>query len=143
MPKQGTSSTFSFGRLLGPPDGGWRRLPIQSDFVQYVVQPHFFLFAPIVYATEVLIGISLLTHGGSPLRTAMSIISGSASITLASMARTYFFLMVVMLMFIIQRAGRSLGVDAPIAPSWRTIVPGQFPVADPGADHLTVAQARS
>ena len=34
---------------------------IQSDFVQYVVQPHFFLFAPIVYATEVLIGISLLT----------------------------------------------------------------------------------
>jgi hypothetical protein len=34
---------------------------LQRDFVQYVVQPHFFLFAPIVYATEVLIGVSLFT----------------------------------------------------------------------------------
>ena len=34
---------------------------IQSDFVTQIVQPHFFLFAPIVYACEVLIGISLIT----------------------------------------------------------------------------------
>ena len=31
---------------------------LQSDFVHYVVQPNFLLFAPIVYATEVFIGIS-------------------------------------------------------------------------------------
>src|SRR5215831_4149555 len=34
---------------------------IQSDFVHYVVQPYFLLFAPIVYATEVVIAVSLIT----------------------------------------------------------------------------------
>src|SRR5215472_684232 len=34
---------------------------IQSDFVHYVVQPYFLLFAPIVYSVEVLIGVSLIT----------------------------------------------------------------------------------
>src|SRR5882672_1888560 len=32
-----------------------------SEFVQYVVQPNFLLFAPIFYATEVFIGVSLIT----------------------------------------------------------------------------------
>ena len=32
---------------------------LQSDFVHYVVQPYFLVFAPIVYATEVFIGASL------------------------------------------------------------------------------------
>jgi hypothetical protein len=95
---------------------------IQSDFVQYVVQPHFFLFAPIVYATEVLIGISLLT--GTAVRL-FALIGAAMSINLwlglyhahGEWPWTYFFLIVVMLMFVIQRAGRSLGVDALIAPS--------------------------
>src|SRR6516162_1013979 len=34
---------------------------LHSDFVHYVVQPHFLLFAPVVYAAEVFIGISLIT----------------------------------------------------------------------------------
>jgi uncharacterized membrane protein YphA (DoxX/SURF4 family) len=34
---------------------------IQSDFVQYIVLPHFQVFAPMVYAIEVLIGASLIT----------------------------------------------------------------------------------
>ena len=34
---------------------------LQSDFVHYVVQPYFLAFAPIVYATEVFIGASLMT----------------------------------------------------------------------------------
>ena len=119
MPKQGTSSTFSFGRLLGRPDGGWRRLPRFRAISSVCGAAHFFLFAPIVYATEVLIGISLLT--GTAVRLfalPCPSISGSASITpRVEWPWTYFFLMVVMLMFIIQRAGRSLGVDALIAPS--------------------------
>jgi len=36
---------------------------IQSDFVQYIVLPHFQVFAPMVYAIEVLIGASLITPG--------------------------------------------------------------------------------
>jgi len=86
------------------------------------VQPHFFLFAPIVYATEVLIGISLLT--GTAVRL-FALIGAAMSINLwlglyhahGEWPWTYFFLIVVMLMFVIQRAGRSLGVDALIAPS--------------------------
>src|SRR5260370_3533361 len=34
---------------------------LHSDFVQYIVQPNFLLFAPIIYATEVFIGVSLIT----------------------------------------------------------------------------------
>ena len=55
---------------------------------------------------------------------------------------TYFFLIVVQLMFVIQRAGRSLGGDALIA---RSLENGsgedRSAVADSGADHLSVRSA--
>src|SRR5258708_6550307 len=35
-------------------------IPLQADFVNNVVLPHFYLFAPVVYAAEVLTGVSLL-----------------------------------------------------------------------------------
>ena len=93
---------------------------IQSDFVTQVVQPHFFLFAPIVYASEVLIGVSLIT--GTAVRL-FGLIGAAMAINLwlglyharGEWPWTYFFLIVVMLMFVIQRAGRSLGGDALIA----------------------------
>src|SRR5215472_4858385 len=95
---------------------------IQSDFVTYVVQPHFFFFAPIVYACEVLIGISLIT--GTAVRL-FGLIGAAMAINLwlglyharGEWPWTYFFLIVVMLLFVIQRAGRSLGGDALIARS--------------------------
>ena len=93
---------------------------IHSHFFQYVVIPHFFLFAPIVYATEVLIGVSLIT--GTAVRL-FGLIGAAMAINLwlglyharGEWPWTYFFLIVVMLLFVIQRAGRSLGGDALIA----------------------------
>jgi hypothetical protein len=90
---------------------------IQSDFVQYVVQPYFLLFAPVVYATEVFIGISLMT--GTAVRLS-GLIGAAMAINLwlglyhsrGEWPWTYFFLIVVQLMFAVYRAGRSLGGDA-------------------------------
>jgi uncharacterized membrane protein YphA (DoxX/SURF4 family) len=92
-------------------------LSLQSDFVQYLVQPNFLLFAPIIYATEVFIGVSLIT--GTAVRLS-GIIGAAMAINLwlglysthGEWPWTYFFLIVVQLMFALNRAGRSLGVDA-------------------------------
>ena len=93
---------------------------IQSDFVHYVVQPYFLLFAPIVYSVEVLIGVSLIT--GTAVRLG-GVLSAAMAINLwlglyhtrGEWPWTYFFLIVIQLMFAIDRSGRSLGVDALIA----------------------------
>jgi hypothetical protein len=93
---------------------------LHSDFVQYVVQPHFLLFAPIVYATEVFIGISLMTGTGVRLG---GMLGAAMAINLwlglyhahGEWPWTYFFLIVVQLMLAIHRAGLSLGGDALIA----------------------------
>jgi TQO small subunit DoxD len=93
---------------------------LHSDFVQYVVQPHFLLFAPIVYATEVFIGISLMT--GTAVRLG-GMLGAAMAINLwlglyhahGEWPWTYFFLIVVQLMLAIHRSGLSLGADALIA----------------------------
>jgi hypothetical protein len=93
---------------------------IQSDFVHYVVQPCFLLFAPIVYSVEVLIGVSLIT--GTAVRLG-GVLSAAMAINLwlglyhtrGEWPWTYFFLVVIQLMFAVDRAGRSLGADALIA----------------------------
>ena len=95
---------------------------LQSDFVHYVVQPHFLAFAPIVYATEVFIGASLMT--GTAVRLS-GLLGAAMAINLwlglyhsrGEWPWTYFFLIVIQLMFALQRAGRSLGGDALIARS--------------------------
>jgi uncharacterized membrane protein YphA (DoxX/SURF4 family) len=91
-----------------------------SDFVQYVVQPHFLLFAPLVYAAEVCIGVSLLlgvaTRLGALLGALMAInLWLGLYRTPGEWPWTYFFLIVIQLLFAIYQAGRSLGVDALIA----------------------------
>jgi uncharacterized membrane protein YphA (DoxX/SURF4 family) len=93
---------------------------LQSDFVQYVVQPNFLLFAPIVYATEVFIGVSLIT--GTAVRLS-GVVGAAMAVNLwlglysthGEWPWTYFFLIVIQLMFALYRAGRSLGVDGLIA----------------------------
>jgi TQO small subunit DoxD len=93
---------------------------IHSDFVQYLVLPHFLLFAPVVYATEVFIGVSLITGTAVPLS---SLLGAAMAINLwlglyhvpYEWPWTYFFLIVIQLMFLLQGAGRSLGGDALIA----------------------------
>jgi uncharacterized membrane protein YphA (DoxX/SURF4 family) len=93
---------------------------LHSDFVQYIVQPNFLLFAPIIYATEVFIGASLMT--GTAVR--LSGLLGAAMAvnlwlglysTHGEWPWTYFFLIVVQLMFTLHRSGQSLGADALIA----------------------------
>jgi hypothetical protein len=93
---------------------------LHSDFVHYVVLPHFLLFAPVVYAAEVFIGISLIT--GTAVRLG-GLLGAAMAINLwlglyhahGEWPWTYFFLIVIQLMFAVHRAGLSLGVDAVIA----------------------------
>src|SRR5689334_8357647 len=88
-----------------------------SDLVQTVVQPHFLLFAPLVYAAEVLIGISLMLglamRFGALLGALMAInLWLGLYRTPNEWPWTYFFLIVIQLLFVIYHAGRSLGADA-------------------------------
>ena len=93
---------------------------LHSDFVHYIVLPNFYLFAPVVYAVEVFIGVSLMT--GFAVRLA-GLLGALMAINLwlglyrthGEWPWTYFFLIVVQLLFAIYRSGRSLGVDAFIA----------------------------
>src|SRR5262245_29430279 len=93
---------------------------IQSDFVQYIVLPYFLVFAPLVYAIEVLIGLSLIT--GTAVRL-FSLLGAAMAINLwLGLYRTpyewpwtYVFLIAVQFFFVIQDAGRSFGGDALIA----------------------------
>jgi hypothetical protein len=93
---------------------------LQSDLVHNVVQPHFLLFAPIVYATEVFIGLSLIT--GTAVRLS-SLLGAAMAANLwlglyhahGEWPWTYFFLIVIQLMFALHQAGLSLGGDALIA----------------------------
>ena len=94
-------------------------LRIQADFVNDIVLPHFYVFAPIVYGLEVLTAVSLIL--GLFVRL-WGIIGALQALNLwlglyndyYNWPWTYFFLMVLMLIFAAHRFGRSLGVDAVI-----------------------------
>jgi uncharacterized membrane protein YphA (DoxX/SURF4 family) len=92
-------------------------IPLQADFVNHIVLPHFYLFAPIVYAAEVLTGASLML--GAFVRL-FGIIGALQILNLwlglynawGEWPWTYFFLLVLQLMFALHQYGRSLGIDA-------------------------------
>jgi uncharacterized membrane protein YphA (DoxX/SURF4 family) len=92
-------------------------IPLQADFVNNIVLPHFYLFAPIVYAAEVLTGVSLML--GVFVRL-FAIIGALQILNLwlglysapGEWPWTYFFLFLLQLMFAVHCYGRSLGVDA-------------------------------
>ena len=92
-------------------------IPLQADFVNNVVLPHFYLFAPIVYGAEVLVAVSLIL--GLFVRFA-SVIGALqiANLWLGLYSApgewpwTYMFLVVLQLIFLINPPGRSLGIDA-------------------------------
>jgi uncharacterized membrane protein YphA (DoxX/SURF4 family) len=95
----------------------WASTSPQRHFVQDVVLPHFHFFAPQVYLSEVLIAFSLILGLFSRLG---AFVGALMAINLwlglyrspAEWPWTYFFLIVVQIMFLVQRPGRSLGVDA-------------------------------
>ena len=100
----------------------------QRNLVQNVIQPHFYFFAPQVYATEVAIAISLMlgffTRIGGLLGALMA-----ANLWLGLYRApyewpwTYFFLMAVQITFLVYAPGYSLGLDA--LRSTRGVRPGE------------------
>src|SRR5712672_3042349 len=92
-------------------------VPLQADFVNNIVLPHFYLFAPIVYLLELLTAVSLIL--GIFVRLwaligALQIVNLWLGLYSApgEWPWTYFFLLVLMLIFALHRYGRSLGLDA-------------------------------
>jgi uncharacterized membrane protein YphA (DoxX/SURF4 family) len=97
--------------------GKYAAIPLQADFVNNIVLPHFYLFAPMVYAAEVLTGVSLML--GVFVRLfgligALQILNLWLGLYNApgEWPWTYFFLLVLQLMFAVHCYGRSLGLDA-------------------------------
>jgi hypothetical protein len=104
-------------------------LRLQADFVNDIVLPHFYLFAPVVYGLEALTGASLIL--GLFVRFwgligALQILNLWLGLYNAygEWPWTYFFLLVLMLIFALHRYGRSLGCDAIIAA--RAHIRGRF-----------------
>jgi uncharacterized membrane protein YphA (DoxX/SURF4 family) len=95
-------------------------IPLQADFVNRIVLPHFYVFAPIVYSLEVLTAVSLMLGFGVRL---FGLIGALQILNLwlglysapGEWPWTYFFLLLLMVGFALHRYGRSLGVDALIA----------------------------
>ena len=84
--------------------------------------PHFCLFAPIIYLLEVLTAVSLILRVFVRLWAligALQIVNLWLGLygALGEWPWTYFFLLVLMLIFALHRIGRSLGLDAVIVRS--------------------------
>lgn len=97
--------------------GGSAAIPAQADFVNHIVLPHFYWFAPVVYSLEVLTGVSLML--GAFVRFwgvigALQILNLWLGLYNAwgEWPWTYFFLLVLQLIFAQDQYGRSLGFDA-------------------------------
>jgi len=97
--------------------GKFSAIPLQSHIFSDIVLPHFYTFAPIVYAAEVLVAVSLILG----LFTRLFALFGALQILNLWLGLynapgewpwTYFFLLVLQLMFAVHCYGRSLGLDA-------------------------------
>jgi uncharacterized membrane protein YphA (DoxX/SURF4 family) len=97
--------------------GKFSAIPLQGYVFSDIVLPHFYVFAPIVYAAEVLVAVSLMLG----LFTRFFGLFGALQILNLWLGLynapgewpwTYFFLLVLQLMFALHCSGRALGVDA-------------------------------
>jgi len=114
-------------------EGQSAAIPLQADFVNNLVLPHFYFFAPIVYTFEVLTAVSLML--GIFVRL-WGVIGALQVLNLwlglynaeGEWPWTYFFLLVLMVIFTLHRYGRSLGLDAIIIERGaRTAIKGRGP----------------
>ncbi|HYY28647.1 MAG TPA: TQO small subunit DoxD [Chthoniobacterales bacterium] len=95
----------------------WACSSLQRQFVKGIVLPHFYFFAPQVYFSEVLIAVTLILGLFSRLG---SFLGALMAINLwlglyrspSEWPWTYFFLIIIQIMLLVQRPGRSLGLDA-------------------------------
>jgi uncharacterized membrane protein YphA (DoxX/SURF4 family) len=92
-------------------------IQLQADFVNNIVLPHFYVFAPVVYSLEVLTAVSLIL--GIFVRFwaiigALQILNLWLGLYNAEneWPWTYFFLLMLQLIFALHQYGRSLGLDA-------------------------------
>jgi uncharacterized membrane protein YphA (DoxX/SURF4 family) len=97
-------------------------IPLQGEVFGNIVLPHFYVFAPIVYAAEVLVAVSLMLG----LFTRLFGLFGALQILNLWLGLynapgewpwTYFFLLVLQLVFAVHCYGRSLGIDALLLPA--------------------------
>ena len=92
-------------------------IPLQADFVNNIVLPHYYVFAPIVYSAEVLTAVSLLLGifvrfwGVIGFLQILNLWLGLYAAP-GEWPWTYFFLLVLQLIFALHQYGRSLGLDA-------------------------------
>lgn len=98
-------------------EGKSAALPWQADFVNHIVLPHFYLFAPAVYGLEALTAVSLILGlfvrlGG--VVGALQVVNLWLGLYNAwgEWPWTYFFLLLLMADFALHHRGRSLGLDA-------------------------------
>ena len=90
---------------------------LQANFVKNVVLPNFYLFAPVVYLTEVAIAVSLmlglLTRLGGLLGFLMALnLWAGLYVAPHEWPWTYFFLVVIQAVYTLHPPGHSLGLDA-------------------------------
>jgi hypothetical protein len=98
-------------------EGQSAAFPLLADFVNNLVLPNFYLFAPMVYALEVLTAVSLIL--GIFVRLwgwigALQVLNLWLGLYNAEgeWPWTYFFLLLLMVTFAVHRYGRRLGLDA-------------------------------
>jgi len=111
-------------------------IPLQGDFVNNIVLPHFYLFAPVVYGLEVLTAVSLMLGvfvrfwGAIGALQILNLWLGLYNDgTDGEWPWTYFFLLVLQVIFALHQYGRSLGLDAIIVDRWARATRGRSPVS--------------
>lgn len=91
--------------------------PWHRDLMSGVVLPHFYWFAPLVYLAEVLVAVTLMLGVVGRLGAALGLLM-ALNLWLGLYRApgewpwTYMFLIVIQLLFVLHRPGRSLGLDA-------------------------------
>ena len=109
----GTTGLANWMKIMGE----HASIPLQADFVNNIVLPNFYLFAPLVYGLEVLTAVSLMLGlfvrvGG--VIGALQIVNLWLGLYSApnEWPWTYVFLILLMASFALHHYGRSLGIDA-------------------------------
>jgi uncharacterized membrane protein YphA (DoxX/SURF4 family) len=92
---------------------------LQGELVDTVVLPHITLFGPLVYLIEVAIGVSLMLGLLSKWGALLGLLMGiNLWLGLYSAPGewpwTYFFLIIIQALFVIDPPGQALGADAPL-----------------------------
>ncbi len=112
----GTTGLANWMKIMGQ----HASIPLQADFVNQIVLPNFYWFAPVVYLAELLTALSLMLGafvGLFGVIGALQIVNLWFGLYSAphEWPWTYIFLIVLQLIFAFDHYGRSVGIDALLA----------------------------